>query len=204
MKLGAGHVFGLTGGIASGKSRVAQIYRAQGVPVVDADQLAREVVAPGSEGLAALAQSFGAAILTSSGALNRSALGAQVFEDQKARARLESIVHPLIQERAHASFQQLVAEGRLLVCYDIPLLFETEQHSRFRPVVVVFCQRKQQISRLMERDGLSEQAAEARLNAQLPLAEKRARADVLIDNSDGLDELDARALWSLEEVRRAL
>jgi dephospho-CoA kinase len=204
LKVGDGHVFALTGGIASGKSRVAQIYQAQGIPVVDADKVAREVVAPGSEGLFAVAQSFGANILTSRGALNRSALGAQVFENPQARARLEAILHPLIQRRAQACFRQHASEGQALICYDIPLLFETKQESQFRPVVVVFCERSQQLARLMGRDGLSEQAAEARINAQLPLVEKRTRADVVIDNRGGLDELEARVLVALEEVRRAL
>jgi dephospho-CoA kinase len=127
-----------------------------------------------------------------------------VFHSPLARARLETILHPLIQRRAQACFRKHASEGQALICYDIPLLFETKQESYFRPVVVVFCERSQQIARMMKRDGLSEQAAEARLNAQHPLGEKRARADVVIDNRDGLDQLEARVLVSLEEVRRAL
>ncbi|MGE3345312.1 MAG: dephospho-CoA kinase [Vicinamibacterales bacterium] len=191
----------LTGGIASGKSRCAAVFRAAGVPVIDADSVARDVVAPGSAGLAAIATRFGPSVLAADGSLDRDALGALVFADDAARRDLEAIVHPRVYDAIHTWFQEQTAP---LAIADIPLLFETGRHGDFDRVVVAACRPEQQLARLMARNGLSEAAARARLAAQWPIGDKVALADFVIDTSGTLDETDARAASVLDELRRGL
>lgn len=178
----AAHVFGLTGGLGSGKSSVANHYRGRGLPVLDADALAREVVAPGSPGLARVAREFGPD-LVQGGALDRQKLAALVFADPGARQRLENITHPLIGELRDARVRELEARGEPLVGYEVPLLFEKGLERALRPVVLVSAPEPLQVARAQRRDQSSEQAIRARLAAQLPLSEKASRADYIIDNS---------------------
>ncbi len=199
---GVPHVFGLTGGIGSGKSTVARLISEEGVPVVDADQLARQVVAPQGPALSQLQRQFGSEILTSEGNLDRGALASIVFSDPGARARLESIVHPLVGQAAEAEFQRLAKEGHELVCYEIPLLFETEQAHRYRPVVVVHVPFEAQIVRTVARDGMSEEEARSRIEAQLDLGDKAQRADYVIDNTGTLEETKKQALNVLSKIRK--
>lgn len=195
-------VFALTGGIGSGKSTVAALFRKEGLTVVDADKLARQVVEPGSEGLREVAQEFGSAVLLSDGSLDRAALARRVFSDPGARARLNAVVHPRVQSAAQAAFEAAFARGESLVCYEIPLLFETGQEGRFRPVVVVTTSLEAQLRRISARDRLSEEEARARIAAQMPLSEKARRADVLIENDSDLPALVARAEAALGQVRK--
>jgi len=192
-------VFGLTGGLGSGKSTVAAHYRRRGLPVIDADALAREVVAPGSDGLAAVAREFGLDILRD-GALDRPALARLVFADPEARRRLEAITHPRIQARRDALLEQLGAAGEPLVCYEVPLLFERGLEASLRPVVVVNVPEALQLARAQQRDASSEAEARARLAAQLPLADKAARADYVIDNAGPLEQTLATADAVLRQV----
>jgi dephospho-CoA kinase len=192
-------VFGLTGGLGSGKSSVAAHYRGRGLPVIDADALAREVVARGSDGLAAVVGEFGAGVLRD-GALDRSALARIVFADPAARTRLEAITHPRIQARRDARLLELGAAGEPLVCYEVPLLFERGLDTALRPVVVVFVPEALQVERARRRDASSEMDVRARLAAQLPLAEKAARADHVIDNSGPLEGTLAAADEVLRRV----
>jgi dephospho-CoA kinase len=176
------HVFGLTGGIASGKSTVAARLRSRGVPIIDADELAREVVAPGTEGLSAIVASFGAGVLDASGALDRKAMARIVFSDDDARRRLNGITHPRIARRGAERSAELGRAGEPLVCYEAALIVENGVADAFRPLVVVGCPEAVQIARIRARDGSLEDAL-ARIRAQKPLAEKIAAADFVIDTS---------------------
>jgi dephospho-CoA kinase len=173
----------LTGGIATGKTYVASRLREAGVPVIDADVLAREVVAPGTPGLDAVIQRFGGAILTSEGTLNRARLGEIVFRDESARKDLEAIVHPAVRRRIEKFFEQL-SENTPFAVADIPLLYETGRAKDFDRVIVVAASAETQIARVMARDGLSRETAERRLAAQLPIASKVDKADFVI-RTDG-------------------
>jgi dephospho-CoA kinase len=193
-------IFGLTGGIGSGKSRVAAHWRARGLPVVDADELAREVVEVGSPGLAAVVEHFGASVLARDGSLDRQALAARVFGDDDARRALNAITHPRVRERGAERFQELHAAGEPLGCYEVPLLVESGLADAFRPLVVVSAPRELQIERAARRDGATAAEVEARLAAQLPLDRKVALADHVIDNAG---ELGA-ALTRSDAVLRAI
>jgi len=179
----------LTGGIGTGKTYVASRLRQAGVPVVDADVVAREVVAPGTAGLAAVVARFGAEMLAPDGSLNRPALGAVVFADPAARRALEAIVHPAVRQRI-AAFLAAVPMATPFAVADIPLLFESGRAGDFDVVVVAACPPEQQVTRVMARDGLSREQAEARLAAQWPIAEKVSRADHVIDTSATFADTD--------------
>lgn len=193
-------IVGLTGGIGSGKSSVARIFAEQGVPVVDADQVAREVVEPGTEGLAEVVAAFGPGVLDENGRLDRAALGERVFRDPDARARLEAILHPRIAQASMARFGELAKAGHPYAIYEAALLVENGTHRMMSALVVITASEATQIERVRARDGLDEDAARARIAAQLPLADKVAVADYVIDNEGTLEETRARTL----EVHRAL
>lgn len=186
----------LTGGIATGKSFALKCFAALGVPVVDADLLAREVVAPGTEVLHAIAGRFGRGILTAGGSLDRRALARVVFSDRAARSDLEAIVHPAVYRRIGAWFLALPPATPLAMA-DIPLLFETGHAPDFDAVVVCACSPQEQLRRLIARDGLSHADARARLSAQWPIHEKVARADHVIRTDGGMadTEREVRKTW---------
>lgn len=189
----------LTGGIATGKSYCLGRFAALGVPVIDADQLARIAVAPGSPGLAAVAARFGPSVLQPDGALDRAALARLVFDDPDARAALEAIIHPDVYRRIREWFAQLPARTTVAIA-DIPLLFETGREADFDRVIVCACAPELQIRRVMARDGLSEPEARARLAAQWPIERKVAKADYVIRTDGTLEETDAQ----VAEVAKAL
>ena len=182
---------GLTGGIATGKSYCLARFAALGVPVVDADLLARDAVAPGSRALADVATRFGASILLPDGSLDRAALGRIVFTDRAARTDLEAIVHPEVYRRIGEWFAARPPATRLAIA-DIPLLFETGHDHDFERVIVAACDPQQQLRRLMQRDSLSEAEARARLNAQWPIEEKVARADYVIRTDGSVADTDSQ------------
>jgi dephospho-CoA kinase len=194
------HVFGLTGGIASGKSTVGRRFAARGVPVVDADDLARAIVAPGTEGLAAVVEAFGPGVLAADGSLDRAALGALVFADPEKRKQLERITHPRIAMAGQARMIALGAAGHRLACYEAALLVEAGTAAMFRPLVVVAASEPVQIARTMLRDRCDEAAAAARVRAQKPLAEKIAVADHVIWNDGTRDEVIAAADRTLDAI----
>lgn len=194
-------VFGLTGGIACGKSTVSRYFAEVGVPVVDADLVAREVVAPGTVGLRRLTETFGDDILQADGTLDRVKLGAKIFMDGTQRFKLNAIMHPLIGARSAELMQQYIAAGADLVCYDAPTLIEAGVHERFRPLVVVVMPIELQLRRLMERDGFNEAEAKARVTAQMPMTEKAELADFVIENTGSLEDLRVRSAEVLSEVR---
>lgn len=184
---------GLTGGIATGKSTVVDVLVQLGIPVIDADVLARAAVAPGSPGLAAVATAFGRDVLSADGFLDRKALAGIVFNDEERRRTLEGIVHPEVRRAIDRWFEDLDRRGKPLGVADIPLLFETGRAGSFDRVVVVACAPDTQRSRLMTRDGLSIADANRRLAAQWPIAEKVARADAVVWTDGTLDETAHRA-----------
>jgi dephospho-CoA kinase len=184
----------LTGGIATGKSYCLGRFAALGMPTIDADRLAREAVAPGSPGLAAVAQRFGAHIVREDGTLDRAALARIAFSDRTARADLEAIVHPDVYRRIREWFAQL-PHGTPVAMADIPLLFETGHEHDFDAVVVAACTPEEQLRRLVARDGLSETDARARLEAQSPIDEKVRRAQFVIRTDIGFPQTD-------EEIER--
>lgn len=194
--------FALTGGIASGKSTVARLFAEWGVPVIDADQIARSVVQPGTPALAAIVARFGSAICAADGSLNRAALAQLVFSDPNERAALNAIVHPVVQREVLVRRNQLKAQGTQLACYDVPLLFETGQEEKYRPVVVVTADDKLRVERLIARDGLDRAAAELRLSSQMPLDQKVARAEFVVVNNGSLAELNRTSKDAIERVRR--
>ena len=196
-------VFGLTGGIASGKSSVAAHWRSRGLPVIDADTLAREVVAPGSEGLAAILREFGSDLLQG-GVLNRKELGRRVFGHKDQLQRLESITHPRIEALRQQRLRELEAQGEPLVCAEIPLLFEKNMEQALRPVVLVSAPEALQLERARLRDGGVAADLQARIDAQLPLGQKRARADYVIDNRGTLEALYASSDAVLAQICRTL
>lgn len=180
-------VLGVTGGIASGKSTVTGLLRALGAAVVSADELARQAVLPGSKVLDRLEGRFGRRILTAEGRLDRPVLAEIVFGDERARQDLNAIMHPAIAELAEKALGRLRGEGAPLVIYEAPLLFEAGAEGRVDAVLVVTVGEATQLRRLMERDGLDEAAARARIAAQMSQEEKVARADYVIDNSGDLE-----------------
>jgi dephospho-CoA kinase len=175
-------IVGLTGGIASGKSTVSRILRELGAPVVDADAVVREVQAPGSPVLTAIARTFGPAVLRPDGSLDRAALGRIVFADAQSRRQLEAIVHPEVRRRMWEAVAHYRQEGRPVVVLDVPLLFESGWHQWVDRVWLVYVDRETQLRRLMARDGLGPEEAAQRIAAQMSLEEKRALAHLIIDN----------------------
>ncbi len=185
-------LFGLTGGVASGKSTVAKRLHDRGVTVIDADDLARRVVEPGRPALTEIVAAFGPSVVPD-GALDRSTLGNIVFGDPAARARLNAIVHPRVAALLAEELTALTpAPGQIrLVCYEVPLLFENGLDAWLRPTVLVACDEETQVERAMARNGWTREHALSRIAAQMPLAEKRRRADFVIENDATLDALNA-------------
>jgi dephospho-CoA kinase len=193
-------IIGLTGGIASGKSSVARILEALGVVVVDADQLAREAVAPGEEAYRSIVAEFGEGILNPDRTINRKALAKIVFADSAARRRLERITHPAIARLAEERLAALRNRGTPVVVYMAPLLIEAGVSSRVDEIWVVYADRETQVARLMLRDGLSRDEALQRLAAQMTMEEKRTYGRIVIDNSGTPEETERQVkdLWERE------
>ena len=179
-------VLGLTGGIGAGKSVVAMMFAQLGADVIDADRLARDMVQPGQPALEEIATAFGPDILLPDGRLNRSKLAGIIFADAAARAKLNAITHPRIRERMDAEIAARGSGPGVLVV-DIPLLYENDRTHSVDKVIVVWVDPQTQLRRLNERDGLSAEEAGKRIAAQMPLDEKRARADHVIDNTGSLE-----------------
>lgn len=196
--------FGLTGGIATGKSTVAEMMRARRVRVIDADALAREVVEPGEPALDALVDAFGSEILTSEGRLDRARLGEIVFEsdDGAARATLNAIVHPAIAQRSAHYMQRARAEGLPFVVYDAALIVENDLHRAMDGLVVVTVSPETQLQRLVARDGMTREAAQARIDAQISPEERLEHATWVIDNDGTLVETEAQVEDVVREMRR--
>jgi len=191
-------IVGLTGNIAAGKSAVAARLAAHGAPIIDADLLAREAVAPGSAALAAIAARFGPQILAPDGALDRAALRQVVFRDATAREALNAIVHPEVARRRAAAVARLRESGATIVVCDIPLLFETGLEGEMDRIILVDAPVAVRRERLMHDRGLSAADADAMIAAQMPAEQKRARAHYVIENDGTREALDAQvdAVWT--------
>jgi len=194
---------GLTGGIGAGKSEVSARLAARGAVIIDADKIAREVVEPGTPGLAAVVAEFGEQVLLPDGSLDRERLGSIVFADADRRAALNAIVHPLVGERMNELVE--AAPQDAVVVYDVPLLTENNLAGLYDMVVVVDVPVETQLARLTGARGMSEEDARARIAAQATREERLKIADYVIDNSGTLEELDAAvdALWTELEARSA-
>lgn len=193
-------VIGLTGGIATGKSSIARFFQAKGVMVIDADQLAREAVEPGSRGLAEVVAAFGKGVLAPDGRLDRQRLGVLVFSDSQKRRQLEGILHPEIKRLAEERIACASGTGQRVVFYMAPLLIEAGATDRVDEVWVVTVRPEVQLERLVLRDGISRHEAQRIIDSQMPLAEKEKQGRVVIDNSGTPEETNRRLaeIWSQE------
>jgi dephospho-CoA kinase len=197
---------GLTGGIGSGKSEVSRRLAAHGAVIIDADVAARAVVAPGTPGLARVAAAFGDGVLGPDGALDRERLGVIVFGDPDSRATLNAIVHPLVGEWMRAAEQSAVdgAVGDLIIVHDVPLLAENRRATDFDLVIVVDLPPELQLERLVGQRGMTPDQARARIAAQASREQRLAVADLVIDNSGSLADLDRRVAQVWADLRRRL
>lgn len=193
-------VFGLTGGIACGKSTVSRLFVDQGVPMVDADVVARDIVAPGTHALNLLVSQFGREILLPDGSLDRPTLGAIVFSDPKKRAILDHTLRRYLQDEIRVRLR-VASERSPLVGFEAPLIIERGHQNEYRPLVVVAVSPETQIQRLMERDGFTQAEAQARIDSQLPIEEKVQFADYVLWNNGSKDELIREALHVLSKIK---
>jgi len=192
---------GLTGGIACGKSHVLRRLAARGLAVLDLDAVAHAVTAPGGAAYDDVVAAFGESVVAADGTIDRRALGALVFRDPVARARLDALVHPRVRAEERRLAGALEREGHELVVSDGALLVEAGAHLRFERLVVVHCPPEEQLRRLMHRDGLAEAAARERVAAQMPVAEKRRYAHALVDTSGSMAQTEAQADRLAEELQ---
>ena len=174
---------GLTGGIATGKTTISNYLKTKGIPVLDADEYARKVVEPGTPGLTDIVNTFGKQVLQSDGSLNRKLLGQIIFNDMTARQTLNDITHPRIQQMMTVELQKLAKDKTPLVILDIPLLLENHNIAGADAIMVVTVPESIQLNRLMQRNNLTKEEAQGRIDAQMPLSEKEKLADFIVDNS---------------------
>lgn len=193
---------GLTGNIGAGKSTVAELFTRWGARVIDADLLAREVVAPGTPYLARLRERWGDEVITPAGALDRAAMRQIAFSDAEARRELEAILHPAILERYNELVEEAQARGDSIVVGAIPLLYESGIESQFDVVVLIYAPLGHRIYRLVSRRGLTEDEARRIAEAQMPAEEKRKRADLIIDNDSDIPTLERRAWETWKEIEK--
>lgn len=192
--------FGLTGGIACGKSTVTKTFRRLDIPMVDADQVARDVVIPGSKGLSLVVDAFGSEYLNEDGTLNRTKLGALVFSNAPALSKINHLMSPLIQDESDRQVQKAHQDGHQLVGYDAALICEQGNASRYRPLIVVVCSQQIQLERLMKRNSLTHDEAMSRINAQMSVEDKKKMADFVIDSSGTVEE----SIASTENIIKTL
>lgn len=185
-------IIGLTGGIGSGKSTVAEMLRERGIPVVDADQVSREIVEPGQPALKELASAFGDEILTDAGDLNRAALAKKAFSSQEHTELLNSITHPAIKEAVRRRFSELENAGHNVAVYDMPLLIEQGLHEQVDLTIVVDVDAEERVRRLVDKRGLDEADARNRIARQIDDDTRKSVADVIIDNNGALEELETQ------------
>jgi len=181
---------GLTGGIATGKSTVAEILKQQGHPVINADEFAHQALRLGSPIIAEVIKAFGQDISDGSGGIDRKKLGEKVFRDDQKRQLLESLIHPFVKQQTLEQRKKLEKQGCSIAFYDVPLLFEANLQSQFDKSVVVWSSPELQLQRLMKRNNLSEVEARARINSQIPIEDKKKMADFLIENNSSVADLE--------------
>ncbi|MCE7793380.1 dephospho-CoA kinase [Salipaludibacillus sp. CUR1] len=194
-------ILGLTGGIATGKSTVSDIFRNEGIPVIDADIAAREAVEPGEKAYQDIINHFGLSILNEDGTINREKLGRIVFNNEKERKVLNGIVHPAVRQKMKKEAECCKENGHSLVVMDIPLLIESDLFHMVDDVLVVYVPENIQLERLMERNSYSKEEALKRINAQLPIEKKRSYASYVIDNSGSREETRQQVKRLLKKFR---
>ena len=192
---------GLTGGIASGKSTGAAILHRLGAAIINADELAREVVQPKEDAWKEIIATFGLDILREDETLDRKKLRKIVFENPEARKKLETIIHPRVRALAEKRISELAAAGSSIIVYEVPLLFENQIHLWLRPVILVACDIETQKKRLLERDHLTAIEAQQHLDAQMSLVEKRKLADYVIENDGTLEQLEQQLREVLQKIQ---
>ncbi|HJF33400.1 MAG TPA: dephospho-CoA kinase [Sporosarcina psychrophila] len=185
-------IIGLTGSIASGKSTVSAMLKKRGFPIVDADEIARLVVEPGSPVLMEISRLFGQEFLREDGSLNREKLGERIFGNEEERLKLNSIIHPAIRKEMLKQKEQWISSGSNTVILDIPLLFESKLQSFVDKIIVVSTTPEIQKDRLMSRNVLSEEEADARISSQLPLKEKELGADAVLYNNGTIEHTESQ------------
>ena len=193
-------VFGLTGGIGSGKSAVGACFVANGIPIIDADQLARDVVVPGSDGLAEIVRAFGSEVLNADGTLDRGAIGKRVFASPEDLRTLNGITHPRINQKMLERAQHLSGLGYELACYEAALIIENRAADLLRPLVVVVAPMEDRIARIVARDKATQQDARRRIDAQIGDADRRKHADIVIENDSTLGVLESRAREAIGKI----
>lgn len=194
-----GQIIGITGGIASGKSSVSNYIRELGFTVIDADIVSREVVEPGEEAYNGIIKAFGESILLQDGGIDRAKLGKLIFHDQEKRLQLNQIVHPAVRKRMREQTDLALKTGASTVFMDIPLLFESKLTFMVEKTLLVYVDEDVQLKRLMERNSLSESEALARISSQMPLAEKKALADAIVNNNGDFEETKKQVQTILTE-----
>lgn len=188
-------VVGLTGGIASGKSTVSGFFQDAGAAIVDADVAARQVVAPGMPAWQEIKSVFGEKVVRPDGTLDRALLGDLVFKDEQLRCQLEAIIHPQVLQVMDLEVSRLSRSSTVrLIIKDIPLLFEAGMTDGLAEIIVVYVPAELQLKRLIERDGLDVEAARSRIDAQMPMEEKRRLGTLVIDNSGDLDQTESQVM----------
>ena len=192
---------GLTGGIASGKSTVAEILKRQGAAIINADVLAREVVEPGHQAWTEIVNTFGIAVLQPDRTLDRQKLRAIIFDDAAARKKIESIIHPQVRALAEQRIREHAVAGYAVIVYEVPLLFEGNLQEWLRPVILVACDVDTQRNRLQSRDNLSAAQAQKHIDAQMSLEAKRRFADYVIENNGSLEDLKRQVQAVLEKIK---
>lgn len=192
-------VIGLTGSIGTGKSTIANKCKKLGIPVIDADLIAREVVEPGKDAYQAILATFGKEILQEDQTLNREKLGALVFADEEKRKQLNEIVHPAIRKEMLRQRDSYIAEKEACVVLDIPLLYESKLTHFVEKVIVVATSQDIQLKRILKRDQMTEEEAKQRINAQIHIAEKVKWADAVIDNNGTIDESEQQLIDILKK-----
>ncbi len=185
--------FGLTGGIATGKSTVARLLSDMGAFIIDADKIAKDVVQPESPAYLKIVKHFGNEIINSDGQINRKALGQIIFSDKNQRKKLEEITHPEVRKLSLLKLSKAEADGHFPIFYDVPLLYEAQMQDLFKGVIVVACDNEIQIERLCERDGINKEEAIKKIKTQLPLQKKIEQADFTIWNNGSLEDLKEEA-----------
>ncbi|ANB56051.1 dephospho-CoA kinase [Anoxybacillus sp. B7M1] len=189
---------GLTGGIASGKSTVSHMLKEFGIPVVDADLIAREVVRVGEEAYKQIVKEFGSEILQENGEINRTKLGSIVFHHEEKRKRLNAIVHPAVRKKMLEQKETFLRNGANAVVLDIPLLIESQLFHLVDKMIVVYVDEAIQLERLIKRNGLAKEDAVARIRAQMPLSDKKSYADAVIDNNGTIERTREQLLYILK------
>lgn len=197
-------IVGLTGGIASGKSTVSKLFKAHGIPIVDADVIARDVLKKGTGGWKKVLEAFGDDILQPNGEVDRPKLGRIVFSDPDKRQLLNRLLAPYISSGILQEIVKLWLKGYKVIILDVPLLFEAKMDKWTKPIIVVWVDREKQLERLLARDRITDEEANNKINAQMPLDSKRSKADIVIDNTGSLEDLNVQFQNVLHMVNQPL